>query len=221
LGSILLAAGVEDMPDEGIRWDPDRPNPRNLPAGYLSQEAGKLFNLALKVVGNPTEAQDVMQDVLLKLYTDNKIKKVTLTQALSYLSSMVIWKAKHNVQKLRHQPRLLVDPKDTPKDTQEDIVFLNNPYVLDDPKEYRKIEELFGGGRWDREVVPELVRIHPDMPLFFERILEDPSQNIKAVVKGLPHFSGAYVSWLRFLRQKVGPKLKELASETRARRALA
>jgi DNA-directed RNA polymerase specialized sigma24 family protein len=210
IGSLLLAAGVEDMPDPGPRWDPVKANPRNLPPKYLYAEADRLYTLALKTVGNPSDAQDVMQDVLVKLYADNKIKSVPFSTALSYLTTMIIWAAKNRRKKNQRGPTVYRGIGEDTADT-EDMAFMNNPYILDDPKAYRRIEELFGEGRWEREVVPALRRIHPDMALFFDRLLDDPSQGIKAVVQGLPHFSHSYQMWLKLLKQKVGPKLRELA----------
>lgn len=212
IGAIFLKSEVEDMPDPGPRWNPARPDPRYLPSGYMENVASKIYSLVLRVVGNPEDTRDIMQDVILKLHSSNNLKSVSFTSAISFLTTKAVWDAKNLVRHRGKDPAK--KPKTSPDAEEPDYAstdFMSNPYFYADPSTYREIEDLFGQGKWERKVLPELARIHPDMPLFFERLLENPNQGMKTVIKELPHFSQSYQTWLNILRDRVGPKLKELA----------
>ena len=214
LGALLLREGIEGMPDPGPRWDPEKADPRRLPTDYLEQEAGRIYNSTLRILGNPEAVQDMMQDVLMKLYTSSELKG-GFSQVMSYVTTKVLWAAKswarQQRQRQQHMPQeSLVDTEGETRDL-EDTRFMLNPHFVEDPRAYARLEELFGQGQWERKVIPELARIHPDLPLFFEKLLDDPGQGMKQVMLELPHYSNSYQNWLKMLRQKVAPKLRALA----------
>lgn len=225
LGALFLQAGVTDMPPPGPRWNPARPNPGNLPAGYLRREAMMAYQVALKKIGNPQDAEDVVQDALLKVMEGGtKVKAAPLKSALSYFVTSVGWAA-DNLAKRKRNRRT-----DSPKEDEDgegesdrdmgmvDKTFDRNPYWYDDPGDYRLIERLFSPATWERKVKPALARIHPAMPEFFDMLLDspNPNQGIQEVLRNLPGYpEGAtrngYVNWLNWLKKKVAPLLRELA----------
>jgi hypothetical protein len=228
LGTFFLMAGVTGMPEPGPRWNPERPNPASLPHGYLKREALLAYQVALKKTGNPQDAEDVVQDALLKVMEGGtKIKATPLKSALSFFVTQVGWMADTLQRNRRNQK---IDAPSEGADGEEadesknmalvDKTFDRNPYWYDDPGDYRLVERLFSPATWERKVKPALARIHPSMPEFFDQLLDssNPGQGIQEVLRTLPGYPegqtrNGYVNWLNWLRKKVAPLLRELAED--------
>jgi hypothetical protein len=220
LGAFLLSKGTEGMPDPGPMWDEKKLDPRRLPRGYMKDAANVAYRIALKKLGNPEDAVDVLQDVIVKAMTGGiKLDTgVPLNSALSYIRQTINWACLNRLRERgRHKNLKYVnipeDEEGRPTFQPEDTQFLDNPYWVEDPAFLRDLHGLFDEGVWRRKVVPELSRIHRDLPTFFDLKLENPDTPISDIVKQLPGFSQSPKSFIRLLRQKVQPKLKELAEE--------
>lgn len=188
------------------------------------------YTVALKKLGSPQDAADLMQDVLLNyLSGKNAVKPVPLKSALSYFVKEVQWDAADMANRGRTRNRNHSPTLDAPAPGGEegeteatrgqamvDQVFDRNPYWYDDPGDYKLVGRLFEPGFWKSHVVPALARVHPDMPLFFDRLLDDPKAGMNTVVRDLPNYPqgkdhAGYGMWLKMLRSKVGPLMRELA----------
>jgi hypothetical protein len=212
MGALMLSNGVEDLPDPGPGWKGPKTPPERLPRGYLFSLAKEAFYVALKFTRNPLDAEDLLQDILLKMISEPwKIKSTDFKSARSYLLTLVKWTAQTKIR-LRKEKSTneLADEGGSSLDV-EGRAFGTNPYWVQDPRAYRRVEDLFTPSIWEHKVVPELKKIHPDMPLFFDTMLSDPQAEIKNVVQGLPHFDKSYQTWLNYLRRDVTPVLKQLA----------
>jgi hypothetical protein len=215
LGAHLLKLGIQDMPDPGPSWNPDKPDPRRLPRGYMKSEAGLMYQIALRKLGNPEDAVDLLQDIIIKLVTGgiNITEGVPLKMAISYIGRGVSLETLRRLRNKSKRP-IQVDmggDEDRGPLQIEDTRFLDNPYWVEEPKAYQDISGLFDSNIWRSRVVPELARIHPDVPLFFSIMLENPNMTFPDVVSQLPHFNKSDKTWRRILHDKVGPKLKELS----------
>lgn len=225
IGAAFLKAGVQDMPDPGPRWDPAKANPMTLPLGYCQDVARKAYQIALKFLGNPADATDLMQEAMVKLLgTLDRYNGFGLRASVSFFLGQVRSQAM-TAARGKHRRDNRTDDIDTDFGTDRDEAegvtlvdqqFEHNPYWYDDPKEYRKLEQLFTPAVWQRQVVPQLLKLHPDLPLFFERMGDDPTLSIRALVPQLPNFHGTYQTWLNLLRGKVADLLRDVAEQVAA-----
>jgi hypothetical protein len=216
LGALLLQQGIEGMPDPGPNWDPNRPDPRRLPRGYLKAEALVAYRIALQKLKNPDDAVDALQDVLLKLTTGgSKIQPgVPLSMAMSYIRQGVNFTCLNIIRARKTSPHLvptLVDEEGKPVVQDESTSFMDNPYWLENPDSYRDLMGVFDERVWRHRVLPELAKIHPSVPKFLDIKLEHPNMSTMEVIRHIPEFEKSPKTLIRILQQKVGPRLKQLA----------
>jgi len=205
IGIIMLRAGVTDMPDPGPGWKPNNPRGSRLPRGYagLDDLAGKAFGMALKGVGSPAIADDLLQDVVMGLWSKPTMKAVTLKEAKNYVLHTV--KLAIMTQRKEKQHRALpTDEEGNDLDLVDDVIE-RNPYWTSEPRQFDSVKDALPEGFWDKEIEPELSAINPSMPFFFA--LLDSGYEMKEIVEGdmLP-------DW--------GSELYDLANPVEARRAL-
>jgi hypothetical protein len=191
MGALMLKAGVTDMPDPGPRWNPEKPNAEHLPRGYLFDFAKKAYGVALKKSGNPDDAGDAMMDIMMAYLSGKKsIDALPMKSAMSFVLKGVDWAAGDIRKKNKGGESTTHD--DEGDETTLDLVddaFEANPYWNEDPNAFRKIEDTFPGNAWEREVLPAVNKVHPDMMRYFQLLSEGvPGKHI--VEKGLlPNFS--------------------------------
>jgi hypothetical protein len=192
MGALMLQSGVTDLPDPGPKWNPAKPNPKDLPRYYLNEMAKKAYGIALKSSKNPEDAGDAMMDVVVDFLSKSTLKAMPAKSAISYVLKAVDWKAGALRKKNKGDRSTTID--DDGEETTLDLVddaFTSNPYWNENPRQFRELAEAFPEDVWDRAVVPALKREHPDMPLFFE-LLGD-GYNAKEIIEEgmLPHFDAA------------------------------
>jgi hypothetical protein len=213
VGALMLQAGTTDMPDPGPKWNPAKPNVRDLPRGYCQDLAKRSYGLALKLSGNPANAGDVMQDFLLKLMS-GKAKLEggkSFSTSQSFVLTGVKWQAcasrKMNKRRQDSSPR--GEDGESTLDLVDDA-FESNPYWAANPQQFQQIEDVFPRNIWRNEILPATTKVHPDMAFFFA-LLED-GYTAKEIVEGdmLPDFSpGDYKTPLQTWNAKV-QKAKEI-----------
>jgi len=192
IGSYMLAAGIEGMPDPGPKWNPEKPNPSNLPRGYLGDFAKKAYAMALRATQNPEDASDVLMDVMMAYASGKtKFKAMPMKSAMSFVLKAVDW-ASGAIRKKRKPGVSLTRDDDEGGETTLDLVddaFQANPHWNENPRQFKELAEAFPPEVWEHEVVPALRREHPDMPLFFD-LLGDGNTAKDIVENGmLPHFA--------------------------------
>ncbi len=193
LGLLMLQAGVEGMPDPGAKWNADKPEVRALPRGYMLDLAKKCYGVALKKNGNnPADAGDAMQDFIMTLLSDpGKIENRSLGAASSFILTGVGWKAGQDRSKKQNRREDSMDVGEGDEESTLDLVdeaFSENPYWNEDPNAFKKVEDIFPENVWDREVLPAVGHIHPDMMLYFQ-LLAQGKAGKHIIEQGLlPHF---------------------------------
>lgn len=215
MGALMLQAGVSDMPNPGPKWDPAKPNVRNLPRGYCQDLAKHSYALALKQTGNPANAADAMQDFLLKVMS-GKVKidgKKSFSAAQSFLLTGIKWEAGAERKKQQRRREDSTERSDEDGDSTLDLVddaFESNPYWSANPQQFKRIEDVFPREVWKNEVLPATTKVHPDMAFFFA-LLED-GYTAKEIIEGdmLPDFNpGDFKTPLQTWNAKV-QKAKEI-----------
>lgn len=193
MGALMLQAGVTGLPDPGPRWDAAKASPSTLPRNYLFDFGKKSYGVALKKVGNPEDASDAMMDVMMS-YVSGKssFKAGASSSAMSFVLKGVEWAANTIRKKTQKaKGRLAPSGDDDEGDTMLEVVdnaFESNPYWNENPRQFSKIEDVFPKEVWRGQVLPEVAKVHPDMPFFFT-LLEDGYTAKEVIEQGmLPDF---------------------------------
>lgn len=194
MGALMLQAGVDKMPDPGPKWNPAKPNVRNLPRGYCQDLAKRAYQLALKTTGNPALAGDAMQDYMLKIMSgavklDGTKDKSSVD---SYILNGVTLDSKYVRRKQDSRREQSTSGGDDDEESTLDLVdeaFESNPYWSANPQQFKRIEDVFPREIWRNKILPATTKVHPDMGFFFA-LLED-GYTAKEIVEGdmLPDFS--------------------------------
>ena len=191
MGALMLQAGVTGLPDPGPRWNPEKPNPKDLPRHYLFEFGKKAYGVALKVVQNPEDAGDAMMDTVMEFLKSPKLKGMKASSAMSFITTQVMWQAKA-IRKKRRDQDSIDDPGSDEEGETIDLVdnaFSHNPYWNENPRQFRQLNDTIPEKIWEQDVMPAVAKIHPDMPLYFDLLLKGHSGK-EIVEEGmLPNFS--------------------------------
>lgn len=153
LRAIFEAAGVKNIPDD------------------LRSLAKVIYGKFMKQVGRPDRVEDAMQDLVVDLVKNQVIKPVEFTAAKSFLMGRV----QYRILEMRNKGKKKEVSTTTPEGdllTLVDETFESSPYWNEDPNQFATIEATFPEGVWEREVLPAVAKVHPDMMLYFQLLAE-------------------------------------------------